>query len=1382
MGLVRNRRGMVKPRLDRNGCTAMIIVVLGAALVAPSSAVAGFTRPFLRQIAPETGLAGGIATDAEDDLWIGVGSYPEVKLDEYGPAYSSSESQLLQTLNLGSEAFTAPHSLAIEQATGHIYVSGNEAFVPEFGELEHNSGYLEVFENNGSFLRRSTRFKGTNPSHVAINSDTTDPMDPSRCSPTCTVYISHEEPDPSQEAGGDAEPAGIGDFNANLEPVDFTAAGKVAYVTGNEIDGTPPGLTSCEGENFDSLPPGTTAIAVDPTEGSIYALVLECPEGVVKRPVVLEYSPSGQFMRIVVTGVETPGLAGSNEFDGFGGAPYGLAFDPVSGHLLVSIHNFNSETGAVDEFEAASGRYLDQITETNEGEHLRFPAEMTVDSHGDLYVADSETGVVDIYAPGKVLPNVRLGGVTDRTKTTAVLSGAVDPESSLNEGLGLSECHFQYVTEEAFSQNVEEHEGKKSEGFTNLTSGGEVACVPAAAFIEHEDTYQLVHNVIGGLISGTSYYYRLVAKTAGVSGGSDASAALAFIAPSAPKIETTSSDDISSTSVDLRAKINPLGADTSYHFEYDLRAYAGEERHGVSVPLFSGAIGSGGPTGNSSETVLQHIEGLMPDIKYNFRIVAESEIDGEVETSFGPNETFSTLPNAATGLPDNRAYELVTPANKEGSNDMFAESQTDGEYTNSTNVGYASEAGDEFLLETDAAFGSFPGAGESAYIFSRDPTKSVWADTSLASPSLGVQSLQASVVFDPSNLSLVGINDILGAEAEQGAKALEGGGHVSNLVGSPGGPYATLNVDPPVSGFPAGTTKATYIVGASRNLSHVILESAFHTVCAGAEAQDANSRVLCEWTGGQNKLVNVSSAGSLLSKCGARLGVGTTGGGAHGAVSADGSKVFFTAPDPGMHFNPVEAGATDGCWNQATGENAPQLYMRVDGKTVQLSAPEAGVDEEGHSPVERPVAYVGASEDGSKVFFVTETELTKDDEGVHDPELYEYDTETTKLIRVSAGEQGPGAGAELRAVPVVSANGGAVYFTAFAALADGAEQLSPTSIAAEEEAPINLYRYETESGTISYVATVNTNDYAGNASCATGFGLVSGVLCPDVSWYATPDGRYLLFSSGRQQPGTGYMGGGSCPIYHGQGERGPCAELYRYDAQAAEKDEPAVVCVSCDPSGAPPVSNAEFSRSAPTGPAAGPVRAMSDNGEYVFFDTADALVPQDNNGTLDVYEWHEGQIALISSGTDSAPSFFLGASADGSNVFIGTHARLVSQDTDSLGDVYDARICEPNDPCITSTPDESAQCEGDACQNPPPLPSVQTPATFTLASSGNVLVPALVAKPKAKSPARAQKLTAALKLCKHEAKKKRVACERTARKRYGPAKAMKSRKGGKANV
>jgi hypothetical protein len=143
---------------------------------------------------------------------------------------------------------------------------------------------------------------------------------------------------------------------------------------------------------------------------------------------------------------------------------------------------------------------------------------------------------------------------------------------------------------------------------------------------------------------------------------------------------------------------------------------------------------------------------------------------------------------------------------------------------------------------------------------------------------------------------------------------------------------------------------------------------------------------------------------------------------------------------------------------------------------------------------------------------------------------------------------------------------------------------------------------------------------------------------------------------------------------------------------------------------------------------------MSDDGSYVFFDSADALVPQDGNGTLDVYEWHEGHVALISSGKDSTPSFFLGTSASGDDVFFGTHATLVPRDTDSAGDLYDARVCTASDPCVKPPLGETAQCEGDACQSPPPSPIDATPGSLTFSGAGNAVSEVVTAKKKVAKP------------------------------------------------
>ena len=485
-------------------------------------------------------------------------------------------------------------------------------------------------------------------------------------------------------------------------------------------------------------------------------------------------------------------------------------------------------------------------------------------------------------------------------------------------------------------------------------------------------------------------------------------------------------------------------------------------------------------------------------------------------------------------------------------------------------------------------------------------------------------------------------------------------------------------------------------------------------------------------------------------------------GGSHDAVSANGERVFFTAPDPYVRYNAYEAAATRGCWDNVANANTPQLYMRTGDRTIEISAPEAGVSEGGKTPVAQPAGYLGASEDGSKVFFKTSSELTKDDEGIHSEQLYEYDTETGGLTRISAGESGRSAVAAL-AAPAISADGSTVYF-----IADGS-LTADAPIPGERQA--DLYRYDTNSAKTTFVATIYPESDLTAGNPIAWFGQPGPQ--PEGDWYTTPDGRYLLFASTAEIGGVSTVG--DCPAAAGDGGQGElrgnthCWALYRYDAAANT-----TICVSCVTPGLPRSSNALFGRSAdPLSDSAGPVRAMSDDGSYVLFDTAEALVPQDANGTLDVYEWHEGKLALVSSGSDSSPSFFLGMSANASNVFIGTHAKLSAQDTDSSGDVYDAHICSESEPCPKPPAGETAQCEGDACQVVPAAPIDQTPGSLTFSGAGNAAATGSGVTARTKSVSRAAQLSKALGACRRtqartgSSRRRRRRCEALARKRYG---------------
>src|ERR1019366_7389838 len=78
----------------------------------------------------------------------------------------------------------------------------------------------------------------------------------------------------------------------------------------------------------------------------------------------------------------------------------------------------------------------------------------------------------------------------------------------------------------------------------------------------------------------------------------------------------------------------------------------------------------------------------------------------------------------------------------------------------------------------------------------------------------------------------------------------------------------------------------------------------------------------------------------------------------------------------------------------------------------------------------------------------------------------------------------------------------------------------------------------------------------------------------------------------------------------------------------------------------------------------------------------------------DVYLWHNGEVNLISDGNDNSGGVvYAGMSGTGSDIFFATPTQLVAQDTDTLGDIYDARI---GGGFPAPTPESS--CAGEACQ------------------------------------------------------------------------------------
>ena len=131
---------------------------------------------------------------------------------------------------------------------------------------------------------------------------------------------------------------------------------------------------------------------------------------------------------------------------------------------------------------------------------------------------------------------------------------------------------------------------------------------------------------------------------------------------------------------------------------------------------------------------------------------------------------------------------------------------------------------------------------------------------------------------------------------------------------------------------------------------------------------------------------------------------------------------------------------------------------------------------------------------------------------------------------------------------------------------------------------------------------------------------------------------------------------------------------------------------------------------------------MSDDGR-AFFATREALVPQDTDGIIDVYEFVDGRPQLITTGTGTGTSasglvqlFFVpehigleGVSDDGTDVFFTTFDTLVPQDQNgNFVKFYDARTnggFEPPPPLAPCVAADECHGTGSSSEGTPQLPS-----------------------------------------------------------------------------
>lgn len=394
------------------------------------------------------------------------------------------------------------------------------------------------------------------------------------------------------------------------------------------------------------------------------------------------------------------------------------------------------------------------------------------------------------------------------------------------------------------------------------------------------------------------------------------------------------------------------------------------------------------------------------------------------------------------------------------------------------------------------------------------------------------------------------------------------------------------------------------------------------------------------------------------------------------------------------------------------------LYLRRAGQTYRIAA--------------APNTFAGVSADGTRVFYVAAA-------GGEDPaSLFACDVQSGPCVGEAA--HAPTAIASDGIFVNVSADGSHAFFSSEEVLSGSEENEAGQS--AEAGQP-NLYAWN-EMGT-RFVAVLDPHDFdLGSFEGHPGMSLAAwtqainpgaGIGRALAPTRGTPDGGILVFQSHAQI---------------GAFDNGGVGEIYRYAPGAPEGER--LLCVSCDPSGAPPSADALLQDVNFGGGTTEEtlIPNLSDDGARVVFQSANPLSPEDANQVVDVYEWEGGVPLLISSGQGQSPSHLYGMSADGDDVFFRTVEELVAADVRGSASLYDARVGGGIPEATAAAP-----CQGDSCQGPgTPPPALPDPKSTSSAGERR-------AKPKPCPKAKRRVRGRCVKA--HRAKKHRKARHRRGR-------------------
>ncbi len=1215
------------------------------------------------------------------------------------------------TFGAGPGQTNSPKGLAVDESTGELYVA------------DSGNNRIEVFGSAGNFLRvfgaegnGSGQFQ--DPTAVAVDSDAVS-------SSYRDVYVNDngnhriEKFKPSgefilmfgdgvnQTSGGDVCPRpgfpadvcgpGVGGFG----PGQLSQRIQVAVAPGGNVY-VVDSLVSSKDTNriqvFDAsgtflseevlLEPHGDAVglAVDRSTGDFYFGDTAYDEG---PGAIRKYPPTG-----------SPAACEFNQSSNIGG----LSTDAFDSLFFAD----NTEANSLYEYDSSCVQQL-VFGYGSLDSHPRWIAAFH-STDGDVFASQgsgqsSKIVYIDLPQPGPlVLPEPGRTVASPIGNVRATLKATINPEGKA------STVSFEYVDDAACQKALGEVKGCFEEAKKSATvpAGEDFKLHQVEVEIGCQDAENEAEVAAGKCLSpDTLYHFRAIAFNEDAPSEGNAGPEAAFKARPALEITNTYTTDVGLDAAVLSATVDPLGIAATGFFEYvdDAACRVGIKASG---DCFEGASKTASVDfGSSEERVSRGVQvlSLAPGTIYHYRLVASDSLVAKIA---GPEQVFTTFPRPplltcpneglrgglAAKLPDCRGYELVTPVEKENG-DIVVLLATDNNAP--AELPQASAAGDRLTYSSYRPFADAQSGPYTVQYLAGRNAEGGWTNHAISPPREGISFYPArglDTQFRAFSEDLCSGWLLHDAEPVLGQGGVKGYGNLYRRENCAGESYEALSrVIPPVE---SSKEYAPEIVGFSEAADLSVYRANDKLTKNAASKPEIYQlygfrRPRVGTSDGELRLVSVLPGGVASVKN------SSAGGGAFNAfrngrlehaVSTDGSRIFWTAV------------------NDATGTG--DIYLRENpfgsgpecsGPAAPCTLPVSGSVAEGAG---KAAQFWTAAADGSKALFSFI-------EGGLAGNLYEYDV-ASKASTLIAGKAEGVLGA--------SDDASRVYFASSEALAPGAKA-----------GGANIYLYEANSIptfiTVAAVPSAGVGGYCSNVSAEP------IDRCSRVS----RDGNQLAFTS--QAALTGYD---NTDARTGDAD----AEVYLYDA-VARGGEGELLCISCNPTGARPTGRAlrrgggDFTAVAakiplPTG-ALHASRALSDGGQRLFFESFDALVPGDNNGFGDVYEWEAagskteceergaglyapdagGCLSLISSGQGARDSEFVDASASGDDVFFKTAASILPQDSDLI-DIYDARVQGGFAPPSSPAP----PCQGEACQAALVPPAPITPSSFSFHGTGNL--------------------------------------------------------------